>query len=337
MKRDNVNYFVLGCFVVSMIVAFFALMYYVTGRTGPTDRYFVYYDNVRGLKYGTGVYYEGYRIGQVDKIEPQPGAKGMHYKLALAIARGWRVPEDSVARIVASGLISAVDIQIDEGASTSAIAPGGEIAGAAQIDLFAALNRAVSHLGVLSETGIVPVLENLNNRITEVADEILKFRQDELTPFMKMLHVRIDDELFNDLERVLSKMDDSATSLQQILGGENRDHIESFMIHIDDVAVSLKDLVGRVDSTRAQMDRVLGAVGALVTDHGAEMSNTIGGAEASVEEMRRSLTTLNEHLDDILYHVEGSARQMHEFTRAIRDNPARLLRGSGTNDEVPSQ
>ena len=81
VKRDNVNYLVVGVFVLIMLGTFFTLMYFVTGRTGPAEHYFVRYKNVSGLKFGTGVFYEGYRVGQIEKIIPVPSSTGMEYVL----------------------------------------------------------------------------------------------------------------------------------------------------------------------------------------------------------------------------------------------------------------
>ena len=119
MKRDNVNYLLVGAFVAAMSVAFFVLMTAVTGRSGPTDEYHAYYDNVSGLTFGTGVFYEGYRVGQLESIEPEHTDQGMRYKVSFSVLSGWTIPADSVAEIAASGLISAVTIQIQEGVSES--------------------------------------------------------------------------------------------------------------------------------------------------------------------------------------------------------------------------
>ena len=70
MKRENINYLAVGLFVIVIMSAFFVVVYKITGRTGPTDHYFVTYDNVTGIKYGTPVSYEGYQVGQVELIEP---------------------------------------------------------------------------------------------------------------------------------------------------------------------------------------------------------------------------------------------------------------------------
>ena len=132
MKRDNVNYLMVGTFVLVMLAAFFVFLFAITGSTGPSDRYIVYYENVSGVKFGTGVYYEGYRVGQVESLVPEAGETGMRYRLDLSIAAGWRIPEDSLARVASSGLISAISINIQEGKSATALKPGGTIAGEEQ-------------------------------------------------------------------------------------------------------------------------------------------------------------------------------------------------------------
>ena len=94
MKRDTVNYTLVGGFVVLMAVALVVVLVAVTGRSGPSDKYYVEYGNVTGIKFGTGVFYEGYRVGQVETIEPIPTEHGVRYKVALSVTAGWRIPRD---------------------------------------------------------------------------------------------------------------------------------------------------------------------------------------------------------------------------------------------------
>ena len=65
MKRENINYTVVGSFVLIIAVCFFVFLYQVTGSSGPTDKYYVTYKNVSGIKFGTPVSFGGYQIGQV--------------------------------------------------------------------------------------------------------------------------------------------------------------------------------------------------------------------------------------------------------------------------------
>ncbi len=335
MKRDNVNYLLVGSFVIVILIAFFVLMYFVTGSTGPADRYTVRYDNVAGLKFGTGVYYEGYHVGQIEEIRPEPVASGMQYVLTLSIARGWKIPADSVAQVVASGLISAVQIHIKEGQSPEAIMPGGEINGREQQDLFAVMSEAAGQFRSLSEDGVMPVLQNLNNRIDEVANEILAFRREQLGPLVTSFDRRLNTELLGDAQTLIAKLGNSAEQLEKILGSKNQVQIEKFLVHIDQAAVNLNDLITRIESTRQQMGETLVSIEQLASNNDEAIGAAVENANQSMLEMRDALRTVNEHLGTIMYNVEGSTRNLKEFSQAVRDNPARLIRGSGQPADAP--
>jgi phospholipid/cholesterol/gamma-HCH transport system substrate-binding protein len=328
MRRDTVNYMMVGSFVVIMAIAFVVLLFAVTGRSGPTDTYFVYYENVSGLKFGTGVFYEGYRVGQIERIEPQTGAEGMRYRIELSVAAGWKIPVDSIANVQSSGLISAVSIQISEGESRETLAPGATLAGRGQTDMFAVLNQVATDFRELSQEGIVPVLHNVNQRVTGLAEEMIRFRRDDLSPFVKMMHERLDRDVISEAQQLLKHLDESALGLKAMVDGENQDKVRVFLTHLDDVAVNLNGLVGRIEDTRLQMNGVLSALGGVVTDNQNEIKQAVGAADISMAELQAAIQTVNQHLGTIMLNVDGSARNMNEFTRAIRDNPARIIRSS---------
>lgn len=322
MKRDNINYLVVGMFVLIVIGTFFTFMHFVTGRTGPAEEYFVRYKNVSGLKFGTGVFYEGYRVGQIEKIVPAAAPTGMEYVLTLSIARDWDIPEDSVAHIMSSGLISAVQIEIVEGKSTNNIEPGGEIVGREQQNLFAVLGEVAAEFGTLSQEGVLPVLKNLDDRINQIG------------PLVETFDQRVNQDLIGDVQSLIAKLDSSATQLEQIMGSENQQQIENFLGHIDDVALNLGDLITRIEETRRQMGETLLALKNLASENDEKLANTIGNTNHAMEQMLDALETVNEHIGTIMYNVEGSTRQLHEFSQAVRDNPARLIRGTEPHDEA---
>lgn len=178
----------------------------------------------------------------------------------------------------------------------------------------------------------MPVLKNLNTRISEVSDEIVAFRREELSPFVSMLHKRLDEDVIAETLVLLEHVDQSARGLQTMLGDENQQRVSSFLAHLDAVAVNLNDLVSRIEMTRVQMNGVLASLDTMVTDNQGEVSQTITSAQTSMEELETALKTVNQHLGVILYNLEGGSRQMSEFARSIRGNPARLLRNSETTE-----
>jgi hypothetical protein len=130
MRRHNLNYVIVGLFVSAMLAAAIVAIALLTGQTGATDRYFVVLENVADLKFGTQVRYEGYPIGQVERIEPFPEGGSMRFRIELAVREGWRIPADSVARIGSSSFLAAKTIDIQSGTRDDVIAVGGEVPGA---------------------------------------------------------------------------------------------------------------------------------------------------------------------------------------------------------------
>ena len=332
MKRDTVNYVAVGAFVVTMGIAFVIFMFAVTGRTGTTENYIVYYENVAGLKFGTAVSYEGYRVGQIETITPESTESGMRYRIVVSIASGWKIPLDSVARVQSTGLISAVSIQISEGQDVRHLKPGDTIAGEDQADLFSVLSQAATDFRNLSEKGVMPVLDNLNRRVSELADEIVQFRRQDLTPFVSMMHERVDQDLINEAVELLNHLDDSAQGLKALVDSGNQVRVRDFLEHIDDVAVNLNELIARIETTRLQMSGVLASLDALVAENRSEVKDTAKAAGTSMDELETALKTINQHLGTILYNIEGSSRHMGEFARAIRDNPSRLIRNTPADE-----
>ena len=328
MRRDNINYLVVGLFVMAVFVAFLALMFRISGRGGPSDHYLVHYANVTGLKFGTSVFYEGYRVGQVEHVKPVPLAHGVQYELTLSVEKGWQIPADSVAAVVSSGLISQVQIQIQQGKSGQRLEPGDEIRGIGPQDLFSALSAAANGFNDLSQQGVTPVLQNLNARISQVADEILDFRQRDLSPLIAGLDRHLNHELMPQAARTLASLDESAQRLERILGPENERRVGDMLLHVDTVAVELNGLIGRIEQTRQEMDGVLRGLDSVVATNGSAIAESVVHARAALSRLDSSLTTIDENVASVMYHLEGTAQQTHELTRSLRRNPARLLRSS---------
>ena len=110
MRTSKINYFVVGLFVIAMIIGLVAAVALLTGRTGATDSYHAYYSNVTGVKFGTQVVYEGYPIGQVTEVTPEEKDGRMRFRVDFDVIEGWRIPDDSIAEIAAPGLLAAVTL-----------------------------------------------------------------------------------------------------------------------------------------------------------------------------------------------------------------------------------
>jgi phospholipid/cholesterol/gamma-HCH transport system substrate-binding protein len=331
MRRDNINYLAVGTFVIVMGVMLLVVLYQITGRTGPTDRYFVSYSNVAGISYGTAVYYEGYQLGQVESITPNRDQGGRYYRVEFSVSRGWEIPDDSVAKVVTSGLLSAVSIDISEGSSNTMLEPGSEIRGQDQVNLFAALNEVAADFGDLSKEGIKPMLRNLSDRITELSTEYTDLSASTVKPFLNSLRERLEnEELWDELSSAINRLNGAAAQLQELLGDENQQHLSELLANTAEASV---DLGARIEETRLKTNEFLDRMNKLMATNSGGVSSAVADAQVAAKELKESLQKVSDHIDAVMFHLESGSRHINEFARQIRENPGVLLRGTPQQEQ----
>lgn len=334
MKRDSINYFVVGVFVLGLLAGFFVVLYKITGTTGPSDEYYVYYNNVTGIKFGTPVLYEGYQIGQVEEITPERDRAGIQYRITMSVIDGWAIPSDSVARILKSGLLSAISIEIVEGQSSTSLESGATLEGRAAPDLFAAVNSVAAEIEDLSRQSIRPLFANLDNQVDQLGTELHDLIKNSLHPMIDRLSVQLDQpELISNLQELSSKLNQAADRMLMVMDTGNIDNINRILTNLNEASSSFNELVSRIEVTRQELDGILNNTDKLVSNVDGMVSENRDDVKKSVENLKKSLHVVSEHINAISYHLEGSSRNMHEFTRQIRENPALLISGSPQQDE----
>jgi len=310
MRNTKLNYVIVGSFVLAMLVSLIASVVMLTGRTGATDMYYATYDNVTGVKFGTQVMYEGYPIGQVETVTPVTEGAKMSFKVDFSVVEGWRLPSDSVAKIAAPGLLSAITLSITAGESADALTPGSEIQGQENADMFAVvsqvaddlrplmktINDTVGSFGKMLETDIADVIGDIAQRAPRIADNI---------------------EDFTD------KINQSSEQLMALLTPENREKIESMIGNLDVAATNFTDLSSNLDGLVKELD-------SLVVDNKENI-------DKSIVDIRYVSDSVARHIDSLNQNMEAAARNMYEFSRQIRQNPGLLLGGTPPRDEAKTR
>ena len=313
MQDSRINYVVVGAFVTAMLVALVVAISMLAGRTGATDTYFTVYDNVGGVKFGTLVFYEGYQVGQVEKIIPQDkGNNQLQFKVELSVQEGWKIPEDSVARALISGLLSAVAIDIHGGKSTTLLKPGAQIQGSSPTNMFAALQDISAQFGDLSANSIKPLLDNLNKYVVVLGDSAAAHLPKAMA----------------DLEKIAGSLQHTASIIDtDVLKPENRAHLDAVLANFDTTSANLAEVSGGLEETRKVLNDSIASVNRVINDN----SGNIGEA---ARDLRYTLDTIARYVDDISHNADATARNMAEFSRAIRENPGLLIGGSSQPDQA---
>jgi len=301
MYNRRLNYVIVGLFVTAMLVAGGVSLALVTGRTGPTDVYHVVLGNVSDVKFGTQVRFEGYPIGQVERIAPEPSGTGVRFRLDLSVEKGWRIPADSVARIGASSFLAAKTIDISGGESATALAPGERIASAPSADIFTVLAGTAGRFGELERTAIRPLLatlQRLAKRLEGDAPEITG----QIVAFTRRLN-----ETLTPVQDLLAT--DNLASVEQSLG-----NLQQTTANLAALSEELGGTLQRIDSIAANVDEMIAA--------------NRGNVDQSLKDVRYTLSAVSRTVDAIVHNLDGTARNMNEFSRLIRQNPGLLLDGT---------
>lgn len=268
----------------------------ITGRSGASTDYTVHYRNVTGLRYGAPVFYEGYRIGDVGEIEPERGATGTSYKVTLAVKKDWGIPRDSVARLQSSGLLADMSIGIREGPSRDMLAPGAEIKGEENADIFAAVGELAGQVSILTREKITPMLVMLSQRVDSITGAI-----DSNAPGILAQA--------NDL---LAKLNGASSALDELLKPENRAAVAGILGNVHGLSAELRE-------TRKTLDDTVGELADIARENRGEI-------RASVTDLATVMASLSSRMEVITHHLESATRNLDEFSREIRRNPGQLLR-----------
>jgi phospholipid/cholesterol/gamma-HCH transport system substrate-binding protein len=295
VKRDTVNYTLVGAVVLIALVLLLVGLALITGRSGATTGYVVHYRNVTGLRYGAPVFYQGFRVGEVSGVQPERNAEGTRYKIELAIRRDWPIPKDSLAQLQSTGLLADVSVGIREGASKEMLPAGGELQGQESTDIFAAMNELAGQISELTRTQISPLIKTLSQRVDSITGAI-----DKSTP-----------EVMEQTRALLGRLNHASDSLNDVLKPENRAAVSTILGEVSKLSSELR-------KTRETLDAALGELAAIAKENRPDVRR-------SVQDLSSVLEALSTRMDVITHHLESSSRNLDEFSREIRKHPNRLI------------
>jgi phospholipid/cholesterol/gamma-HCH transport system substrate-binding protein len=317
MKHEHINYAVVGAFVLVIALGFVFIIAYITGQAGQSDSYHVFYKTVTGVQYGTPVTYEGFKIGQVEEVLPVRRTGRTWYRVNISVRKDWKIPTDSLAVLVASGLLARVTIDISEGSHESYLDPGEEIKGKELFSVFNALTSMASDVNKLTENSIRPLIERLYQGI-DVLASALENHAPEILHNFEELALSLNKNIVRDIEITAQELRQSAQLLQRVLGDKNRYHISRFLKNMDKTSENLKQLSENLKNNQTQLDNFLDSTNKIVHDNQHDIRQ-------SMIDLRMSLQTVSYSIDSIAYNLESASQHMNEFSQQIRHNPSLLL------------
>ena len=330
MRNQKLNYVVVGAFTLAMFFAGIGSIVMLSGRTGDTDAYHLVIDNVADVKFGTQVRYEGYPIGEVERVVPFAENRRMRFRIDVAIERGWRISKDSIARIGSSSLLSAKTIDIARGKDTEAptLKPGDLIASAPPIDVFSIVSGLAEEFGDLSRDGLSPLIKNVGNMANDLGHSF----QADLSRLMASLNVtaraveKRAETVVGRMDSITAELDKSSKNLGRVLSDENVRAIQMAVANVEKTTETFAATSRKLEQTRQQVDQLIRHVDGIVLANGETVDKSLTNLQYTLRSIARTV-------DSVMFNIDSSGRNMSEFTRMIRQNPGLLL-GDSRRDQI---
>lgn len=332
MRDSKINYVVVGAFVLAMLVAGLTSIAMLTGRTGKLDSYYAVFNNVAGVYSGTKVQFEGFPIGQVTEIEPWRDGAALRFKVHVGVQDGWKVPVDSQAQIAASGLLSAVVLDIKGGKAEVFLKPGSRIPSSEAGNLFAVMSNVANEVTDLSQNSLRPLLNNLNTQVSMVGD-LLRDHAPQIMANLVAVSGELKDKtpvIARNVQEFSADLNETGDRLNRALSDGNIQVIEDSLVNVRRTTETFAALSGDLRQTERRLDNLLVQLNDVV-------AGTRGDVEGSLQELRRTLSTISRAVSAISGDLEDTTRNLNEFTRDVRRDPSQLLRGRPASEEQPGR
>jgi phospholipid/cholesterol/gamma-HCH transport system substrate-binding protein len=323
MRHQNLNYAVVGAFVLAMLTAALGAALALSGGTGARDRYSVIFDNVADVKFGTQVRFEGYPVGQVEAIDPVIENGTTVFRLDISVQEGFAIPADSIARIQTSQFLGAKTVEINRGQASAALEPGAQIASAPAADMFSAMSSVAGTVGDLSREGLKPLLD----RLVELVSNANRLIDRDVTTLVGSLNAVATDtrghvpQIAGELLTFTEELNATLASVQALVSEQNVSEVQQTVHNINAVSGDFVTISRSVQTTLGQLELI-------VADLQQIVEKNEGKVEASLDDTRYILRSIAQNIDTINHNLAGTTRNMNEFSRLIRQNPSLLLGGS---------
>jgi phospholipid/cholesterol/gamma-HCH transport system substrate-binding protein len=331
MRHHKLNYLIVGFFVIAMMGVAFGSFVLLTGQARETDQYHMVMNNVADVKFGTQVRYEGYPIGQVEKISPFAEKGRMRFRIDVSVLAGWRVPDNSIARIGSTSFLAAKTIDITAGDSTIALKADTMIGSAATKDMFVMMANMADEFGQIGKGSLRPLIDDLSTlalRAGGTLEKDLGMLTESLNGIASQVEGRAGT-ILNRVESVTRRLDESSAGIQKILSQDNIAVIDGAISNAGDTVRNFAILSQDLKSAEKQLEQTLSQINTLVAGNRGNVDKVLTNA-------RYALQSVSRNIDSIMQSVDIASRNMSEFSRQIRQNPSVLLGGSTPREVSPT-
>lgn len=305
----------IGILVLAAIVLLFVGFNYLKGVYVFEQSRIFYgvYHRINGLEKSNPVMLNGYKIGQVKKIEIENNGTGM-LLVTMAINEEFDIPKDSKALLKAGDLLGSMQIHLILGNSAQLAVSGDTLTPEVEGDLVEEVNAQLRPIKMKAESLISSV------------DSVIK-----------VIEVILNPESQNNLVQSFKGINDAIASLQRTsfridtLVREEKIRIGHILDNINNLSTVLSANGGQLDNIIKNFSQISDTLAK------ANISETILKTNAALADFQKVMTKVNNgegslgmliNNPELYNNLESATKNMDLLMEDIRVNPNRYIQFS---------
>ena len=307
----------IGFFAILSIIVLIIGVNYLKGLNVLKDhRHFnVRYDNIQGLKEGSSVTLNGFKVGVVSNIKLL-SEKNKNLLVKITIEKDFNIPDNSICKIVSQDLMGVKAVELILGSSNQLAKDGDYLVGSVASSLQDEVNSQILPLKLKTED-LIGSIDSVMTIVTAVLD---KNTRESLQNSLKSL-----DETFYILSKTMIKVDSLVI--------ENDDRITNIINNIETITSALS-------SNSNNLENIFSNVSELTNDiSNSGLIDAINGLNNIIYNINNNQGNLKMLLeDDQLYlNLEKITNELSELLKDIKHNPSRYVNFSIIGNTQPYQ
>jgi phospholipid/cholesterol/gamma-HCH transport system substrate-binding protein len=147
---------------------------------------------------------------------------------------------------------------------------------------------------------------NLMESVATLAAELSQITEASIKPMLAQFNQNVTPAMA-DVRLVMERINRTARRVDELFSEENVSHWSSLLRNADGASASAMQLSNDLSGVRADIEALVGDVSQIVNSGGKDLEGSLRRVDAT------------------LYQLEAASRNLNEFSRTIRENPAALI------------
>jgi len=305
-----------GLFVLLGAATLIGWLYLQVVKPGQRANYFIFMEDVSGVRAGTEVRVNGFAVGQVSDIEPDLDIDEIVFRVDIAVDRIWPIPVDSTITITSDGLLSTPILELTPGNTQIPLSEGGRIL------TVAAPPGIAEQVSTLIEEQVAPTLGAFTKTITALQAQL-----DENLPAM------IDDARYimagssrsvaaleNEIEKLAIGLGDAGEVMSRLSDARNVQQVEALIDNLAQTTSNLKSASVQLEEILDSSSELVSSSERILTENETALRNTIEDTEFTMQSLATSINI-------VLQNLERASQEIAALAGKINDNPSLILGG----------